>query len=96
MKLMHNGLVVGELDGRTLTKRGKQVQLFRMYNGFAVSVSLLDQVDTVIVHYQGRAYKATAQRFREQGIPHRYKFDDQLVLPRPFWDEVETKQERLF
>lgn len=75
----------GYLDGDKLIKKNKSVVLFKIYDGFGVPVRVLNQVRSVEVHYQNEVYTAPVTMFKQHGIEHRFKDEDQLVLPRRFW-----------
>lgn len=96
MKLQVGTKTAGELIGDTLLKRGKQVVLFRIYDGFAVSNSHLNmpELKRIRIEYEGSVYKATKDQFLKHGIPHKFGNEQQLVLPRRYFDN--TNQERLF
>lgn len=77
----------GILRDGTLIKQGKQVVLFKIYDGFAIpkEVAELPEVDRVQVHYEGDVYSAPIETFFNYGIPHKYKDEEQLVLSRKWW-----------
>lgn len=73
-------------DDGTLVKRGKQVVLFRLHDGFGVGLDVLNQVNAVEVHYHGETYTATRADFRKHGIIADYQgYETQFILPRKFW-----------
>lgn len=94
-QLVHKGKVVGRLaadDRRHLIKSGKQVMLFRIYDGFGMSVEVLEQVDRVTVHHNGISYTATTDEFWTHGIDHDFYGDKQKILPRKFWLSRDSNQ----
>ena len=81
----HKGKVIGDLHGKTLIKRGRQVILFRVFDGFGISKDVLDLVNKIVCHYEGKVYTADVEDFWEKGIEYDFAGDKQLVLPRKFW-----------
>lgn len=89
----------GKLDryGK-LTKRGKQVVLFRNYDGFGLPLSVLKTIKSLEIHYDGEVYTATPEDFYEHGIENDFKdtrtyhTEKQLVLPRRFFKRGNQEQ----
>lgn len=95
MKVRQGGKIIGDIESRVLVKKGKQVVLFKKYNGFAFSIATLGLFDTVYIHYGGNVYRATRMQIEHNGIPHSYGYDTQLVLPLSYFEIVSDKQSRL-
>lgn len=91
-QLTHKGRKIGELRGKHLIKTGKQVVLFRNYDGFGLSKDVLDLIEDVTVHYQGKIYKARTEDFWSKGIRHSFMGDEQLILPRKYWTYKDRDQ----
>lgn len=79
-------------DGK-LIKRGKEVVLFKIYDGFGIPVRVLDRIKTVEVHYKDETYIARVELFRVYGIKHTFGDEKQLILPRKYW--LVASQEKL-
>jgi len=86
----------GQLEGRTLVKRGKQVQKFVKYGGYAVSIDDILRVDRVRLYTKNDGViEATKQTFDRHSIPHLFRdkngaLEHQLVLPIEFWEPLQT------
>lgn len=94
-QLRHKGKAIGELRGKHLIKTGRQAQLYRIFDGFGISKDVLDLVEKITVHYQGKIYTTTPTMFWENGIPHNFMGDEQLILPRKFWSFKDKNQVEL-
>jgi hypothetical protein len=71
-------------DGK-LVKTGKQVVLFKIYDGFGLPIEVLSSIKSVEIHYKGVIYTATPSMFYEHGIANRYQDESQLILPRKYF-----------
>lgn len=91
----HKGKVIGDLKGKVLHKTGKQVVLFRQFNGFGASKDYLDVVDKIVCDYEGKRFTATSEDFFKHGINWKFQDDAQLILPLQFWSTQDAKQVRL-
>ena len=99
MKLVISGKYTGDLIGSTLTKRGRQVVLFRAMDGFGLAKHLITnpRVKHIRLEYKGRLYKTTADQWLRHGIPFwRPPYEPQLILPRRYFDIIDNRQEMLF
>ena len=94
------GKVVGNLNSEgTLVKKGRQVMLFNIFDGFGIPDSVLQDpaVERIEVHYAQKVYRASYHDFLEHGVPyHRRPFEPQTILPRKFWNGGVPKQPQLF
>lgn len=77
----------GTMDGYDLVKKGKQVQKFWKYNGYAVKTNDLEKVRGVKLYtqYDGTLY-ARRDVFFKYGIANNYNGEEQLVLPTKYWE----------
>lgn len=82
----------GKLDKKgKLTKTGKQVVLYEVYDGFGIPVRVLDLVSSVEIHYENEVYNATPADFEKHGVEHTFtdpktlRREEQLILPRKYW-----------
>lgn len=82
----------GKLDkSGKLIKKGKQVVLFRAYDGFALPLDVLKRIKSVELHYEGTVYRADVETFKKHGLAHTfedpdtYRREEQLILPRRFF-----------
>lgn len=89
----HKPVVHGRLDKHgKLVKKGKQVVLFKNYDGFALPLYVLKIISSVEIHYGGKTYQASPDTFYKHGIEHTFedprtfKQEKQLVLPRKYWN----------
>lgn len=87
MNLMIDGKIVGELKDGVLIKKGKQVVLFRNYDGFGLSTKILENtgIKKISLEYKGVLYQTTPQAFKELGITYKNKYDEQKILQRKYW-----------
>lgn len=97
MELMIDGKIVGELKDGDLIKRGKQVVLFRRYDGFGFSRKIIDtpEIKQIRVEYQDKTYTTTPMMFVTRGIPYSNGDDKQLILPRKWWAVKDDDQQTL-
>ena len=81
----------GTIIDNILVKRGKQVQKFWKYSGYAVAIKDLEQVRGVKLHtkYDEILY-ADRHLFYKEGIENTYNGEKQLVLPTKFWEILEV------
>lgn len=85
MKMTASGKVVGDLVEGTLYKRGKQVVLFRNYDGFAIPEKIAKdpRVESVAIEYNGAVYSASIERWLTYGIRyHKEPYEPQIILRR--------------
>lgn len=76
----------GRLDKHgKLVKKGKQVVLYEIYDGFGIPLSVLRIVKSIEIHYKGTVYNAPASAFEEHGITEKYMDERQKILPRKYW-----------
>lgn len=88
----YRGKYVGKLLNGCLFKKGKQVVLFRNFDGFGFSVGCLKDFDRVQLEHDHKVYKATVETIKEHGIEYKNGFDTQLVLPRKHWQVIDPMQ----
>lgn len=89
--LQLNGKIVGKIDEKKKIYISERTSdhFFRKFSGFGMSVKILnylrsEDVETIIILYNGAILRASVQLFYEKGIPHRNELDKrdaQLVLP---------------
>lgn len=81
----------GKIIDNVLVKKGKQVQKYWKYNGYAVAVKDLEQVRGVKLYteYDGVLY-ARREQFYNDGIENIYNGEKQLILPTKFWEILEV------
>ena len=91
----HKGHIIGDLRGKTLYKKGRQVVLFRNFNGFGASKDTLDVVDRIVCSYEGKQYTASSEDFWTKGINWNDKGDAQLILPLQHWSLEDSRQTKL-
>jgi hypothetical protein len=85
-----SGKIIGTLEGDTLVKKGKQVMLMRIFDGFGIPVTVFDdeRVRYIEVHYKNKVYRVFTGEYRRHGIPfHREPYEAQLVLPRRYFSD---------
>ena len=97
MNLMIDGKIVGELKDGVLIKKGKQVVLFRNYDGFGLSKRILKNtgIKKISLEYSGTIYQTTPQVFIDHGITYTNRYDEQIVLPRKYWASTPNGQTSL-
>jgi hypothetical protein len=90
---------IGNVVDGTLHKTGKQVVLFRNYDGFAITADVpypLLGVERVELTYEGKTYTAPISQFDAHGIRYKHpNYEAQVVLPRRFWIVRESNQTSL-
>lgn len=98
MKLIVSGRYIGDLDGTTLTKKGRQVVKMHVMDGFGLPKALVNhaRVTKVRLHYKGRIYQTTTEMYRRRGIPyHRPPYEAQVVLPVEYFQVIDARQASL-
>lgn len=98
MEIVRQGKIVGTLENGVFTKTGKQVVLFKKYNGFGFSQEILSEypIKKIVVQYGQTEYITSPKSFYDHGIYYDDYGDKQLVLPRKWWTEVMPGQTQLF
>lgn len=95
MNVYINGKSAGEIQGTTLLKRGKQVILFRNFDGFGIAEKILKDypIEKIVIVYNNISYETTSERFLEKGIKyHKPPFEPQIILPRSYFQVIDKKQ----
>lgn len=83
MARMHNGWLI---------KRGDQVVLHQLLNGFGTDRAQLRFVHGVQVTYKGLTYKATTKTYLKHGIPWQTEgYEEQYILPLKHWELVTSR-----
>lgn len=94
-----NGKLVGELEGTTLIKRGKQVVRMHTMDGYGVSQSLVldPRIEKIELHSDDKIYVAPVGMLIEKGIPyHRQPYEPQFILPTGYWSVRDRHQTEIF
>jgi hypothetical protein len=83
-------------DGK-LVKTGKQIMLFRIYDGWGVSTEVLKRYRPthIQLYMEGEAYQASIDKFRQNGIRYNDSGDEQIILPRKHWEYKNLNQTQL-
>jgi hypothetical protein len=76
----------GELKDGWLIKKGKQVQKYWKFNGYAIPFKLLASIKGVVLYtqYDGVLY-ATSADIMKHGLRNNFQGEEQLVLPLKHW-----------
>jgi hypothetical protein len=90
--VMYRGRCIGSVEGDTLVKKGKQVQLYRVFDGFGLSSAVLDTFKDIRIEYEGKIYRATVELIKQKGVLKQFKEDLQYVVPRKYWVVEDPKQ----
>jgi len=83
-KMTVSGKVVGDLDGSTLIKRGKQVVKMYEMDGYGIPqhLALNPRIKKIELHTDDKILTARVGAFIENGIPyHRPPYEPQFILP---------------
>lgn len=94
MQLMIDGKIVGELKDGVLVKKGRQVVLFRRYDGFGFTQKIVDTpgIQKILVNYNGVEYITSPAVLSAHGIRYDNHGEEQIVLPRKWWGTQNEEQ----
>lgn len=97
MEITAFGKKIGTLQNGVLLKTGKQVVLFKKYDGFGFTRKVLldERIDQIEIHYEGKIYKTVPSQFFYYGVPYDDNGDQQLILPRKRWTIIDPAQTTL-
>ena len=97
MLYVWHGLKVGDLEGGTLTKNGKQLHRLNFQGSFGTAKDILEdpQVKAIRFKYGGQTYFATVETINTKGFlhPFRHKADCPTCLGEYTEPQIQLRQE---